>query len=240
MLAFYQQSASRRTRGVVRATALLALLAAPGAAQAAALQVDQPCYADPGTTGRRDAVRIRASGMTPGAPYQLTLDGQPVPGGTGLVAADGSVATTLGAPRLATTDDAARDHRYVVALQEGATEVRAAFEVTTLVAQFTPPSGDPRTLRVRFSGSGFALAGAVHPTVYLHYVAPGGKLKRTVSLGRTRGACGTLRPTKLRRLFASLPVAGTWGLQFDTSRRYRRGTSKSTFLFYAVTVTVRR
>lgn len=239
MLAFYQPSASRRVRTVVRTTTLLAALSIPATAGAATLQVDRACYADPGT-GRRDAIQVTGAGLTPGAPYQLTLDGQPVPGGTGLVAGDGTVATTLGAPRLADADDAVRDRRYVVALQEGANEASAAFEVTQLVAQFSPASGDPRTLRVRFSGFGFALGGAVRPTVYVHYVRPDGRLARTSRLGRTRGACGTLRPTTARRLFASIPAAGTWRLQFDTSRAYHRGTSRSRFLFYAVTVTVRR
>ncbi len=110
------------------------------------------------------------------------------------------------------------------ALNSAATRYR----VTKVFADFSPGSGDPRRLRVRFSVFGFGLRrqGA---TVYLHYVRRStGKVRRTVRLGNVRGTCGVIRRTKERRLFPFTPQRGTWILQFDTVSRYERATSRRT------------
>jgi hypothetical protein len=85
-------------------------------------------------------------------------------------------------------------------------------------AGFSPSRGNPQTLRVRFSVRGF---GSGRP-IYLHYLAPGRRLVRTVGLGLGRGRCGSLT-TARRRLFPFRSVSpGTWRLQFDTRGRYAR------------------
>ena len=83
---------------------------------------------------------------------------------------------------------------------------------------------------MRFSAYGFGVAtpaGASMPTVYVHYVDPRGKLRRTISLGAGTTPCGTIVQTTLRRLFPFNPRRGRWTLQFDTSRTYRRATGVS-------------
>ena len=83
-------------------------------------------------------------------------------------------------------------------------------------ADFAPSTGDPQTLRVRFSVWRF---GTNRP-VYLHYVGPNRHLKRTVRLGTARGRCGFLR-TGYRRLFPFRATPGTWRLVFTTRAGYR-------------------
>jgi hypothetical protein len=67
---------------------------------------------------------------------------------------------------------------------------------------------------------GFSLVGVIKP-LYLHYVAPSGRLKKTVSLGTTRGSCGYLR-TARRRVFPFTVAPGKWTLQVDTQQPYSR------------------
>jgi hypothetical protein len=85
---------------------------------------------------------------------------------------------------------------------------------------------------VRFSVDGFGLLDA-QPDVYVHYVGPGGKVRQTVDLGMARGVCGHLAPTSPRRLFPFRARAGTWTLQFDTRKRYKKGRmDRPGFLFF--------
>jgi hypothetical protein len=81
-------------------------------------------------------------------------------------------------------------------------------------------SGNPRTLRARFQIWGFALDG-VPRAVYVHWVTPSGRLRRTDQLGTTGGQCGYLRTAK-RRVFPLAPSRGTWTLQLDTRQQYAR------------------
>ena len=85
---------------------------------------------------------------------------------------------------------------------------------------------------MRFKVFGFGLVTA-NPIVYLHYVRPNGKLKRTIRLGRAQGVCGQIKRTARKKLFPFSAERGKWKLQFDTRRRYRKGqcrgrTSSST------------
>jgi hypothetical protein len=83
-------------------------------------------------------------------------------------------------------------------------------------ADFAPSTGNPQTLRVRFSVWRF---GTNRP-VYLHYVGPNGHLKRTARLGTAHGVCAFMR-TGYRRLFPFTAAPGTWRLLFTTHRGYR-------------------
>jgi hypothetical protein len=76
--------------------------------------------------------------------------------------------------------------------------------------------------------------------VYLHYVRPNGKLKRTVRLGRAQGVCGEIARTSRRKLFPFRAERGTWHLQFDTRKRYRRGKLGVNFLYYTIGVTIKK
>jgi hypothetical protein len=213
---------------------LAALLAAPATAFAdPAITVDRPCYAGP--PQRSDTVRLSGSGFTPNTPYQVTLDGRPLTDGTGTTDAAGNLAGSFPAPA---PDAGMRERAYVLAVQEGGNAAAATFSVARLLAGFTPSTGDPARMRVRFALVGFGLSGRLAPPVYLHYVRPDGRALHTVRLGTGEGPCGSLAPALRRRLFPFRATAGTWRLQFDTAKRYRRGTPRSTFLFYTVAVKV--
>jgi hypothetical protein len=220
------------------AAPIVALLVAAPTAAAAEIQVDRPCYADP--SQRADTIALTGSGFAPNAAYQVLLDGQPLQGGTGNADASGAIAGSLAAPSLGSSTGGSRyQHSYSLTAQDASGGgPTATFAVSKLFATFRPTSGNPKTLKVRFALYGFGLAGDAAPTIYLHYVAPNGKLKKTYRLGKGRGPCGSLK-TSLRRLFPFSAGRGAWNLQFDTSRAYKPGLSTSPFLFYTLGVTVK-
>jgi len=203
----------RLARLLVIVPAVLAVLAGgAGAAQAATLATDFPCYFE--------AKRLSwtATGLTPSASYQLTIDGTEV--GSGTVGADGSTEGSL------TSADLPRgtgEKRFVLAISDGTNAAMAPFRVSEFNADFAPSSGDPRTLLVRFSVFGFGAG----KTIFLHYLRPGGRgdsaVARTVRLGRVKGTCGKIKRTRERHLFPFRASSGEWRLQFDTKRTYRSG-----------------
>lgn len=209
----------------------LALLLAPAAARGAAVQADRACYLETDKT----TVTITGNGFTPGQPYTVSLDGQPLTGGAGALDDGGAMRGAFTPPLLG---DDVQEKMFTVGVQSDALLATTTFTVTKFRASFSPAKGDPAKLKVRFSVNGFGL-GAPNPDVYLHYVAPGGKVKDTVRLGRAQGQCGSIARTAQRRLFPfKNPKHGKWQLQFDTSKSYQRGVSGSPFLFYTVGVNV--
>ena len=198
--------------------------------------MDRGCFADP--ADRADTVRLTGTGFAPNAAYQVTLDGQPLAGGSGRTDAAGALAGSFVAPGVAAASRIARQHTFRLGVEERANAPETTFTVSRLYASFRPATGTLRTLKVRFSVYGFGLEGEAAPPVYLHYVRPDGRLERTVRLGTATGPCGFLR-TKLRRLFGFAARRGTWRLQLDTRRSYTRGTKRSGFLFTRLGATVR-
>ncbi len=226
-----------RSRSAALLVTLFAFAAGAAPADAAEIGVGRSCFADP--TDRADTVQLTGSGFTPNAAYQVTLDGQPLTGGNGRIDGAGNMSGRFVAPSVASASRIARQHRFRLGVQEGANQPVTTFTVSRLFASFKPATGDPLSLRVRFSMYGFGLQGLDEDTsIYLHYVGPSGRLARTVRLGRAGQACGFLR-TKQRRLFGFTPRRGAWRLQFDTRKRYARGSSRSSFLFYTVGVAVK-
>ena len=207
------------------------------AAGAATLNVDRPCYAD--ASQRQDMVSYSGTGFVANKPYTVTLDGKPLAGGIGTVDGAGDLAGSFIAPALSTVGKHTREHTFVLGVSDGINAPQIGFTVSKLFADFLPAQGNPKTLNVAFRLFGFALQGTPNPTIYVHYVAPGGKVKKTYSLGHGRGACGSRPHTAKRRLFAFKPAHGSWTLQFDTSKAYERGTKAGKFLFYTVPVTVK-
>ena len=223
---------------VRRAALALTLLAAlPATAGAAEISVNRACFADP--LERADTVVLTGAGFDAGAPYQVVLDGQPLAGGGGTVRPDGTLGGSFTAPSVEVGSEEAVQHEFELGVQQGANEPVTAFTVSRLLATFSPRSGNPRTLRVRFSVHGTGLAGASAPPVYLHYIDPRGRLARTVALGRAGGPCGSLR-TAPRRLFPfEVRRTGSWRLQFDSRPGFTPGREGSSFLFFTVPVRVR-
>ena len=227
---------SRSVAFLASVLTLLALADGAAAASAAEIRVNRACFADP--ADREDTVQLSGSGFTPNAAYQVTLDGQPLTGGNGRTDAAGNVSGQFVAPSVGTVSRSARQHRFRLSVQEGANAPSTSFTVSRLFASFRPATGNPTTLRVRFSLYGFSLQGDARPPAYLHYVGPSGRVARTTRLGIATPPCGFLR-TRRRRLFGFTPRRGAWRLQFDARKRYTRGTARSSFLFYTVGVNVK-
>lgn len=205
-------------------------------ASAAKIRVDRQCFADP--VDREDTVLLTGSGFTPNAAYEVVVGGLTLAGGSGRTDAAGGMSGRFVAPSVATATRTQRQHTFRLSVREGANRPETTFTVSRLFASFTPPAGDPASLRVRFELNGFALLGAPRPPVYVHYVSPRGRLARTTRLGTAASPCGALHTTR-RRLFGFTPRPGRWRLQFDTRERYTPATARSAFLFYSVAVRVR-
>jgi hypothetical protein len=219
-----------------RVTALAAALAvaaaAPAAAVAAQIHTDVACYQD--NTG---TVGVSGNGFDPNQAYTVTLDGRTLGTGGDTTDASGGIAGSFKTPQL----DGDAVHTYTLTVTQGANTATTTFSVTPFLADFTPGSGNPKTLRVRFKVFGFGLVVSnPHPNVYLHYVRPNGKLKRTIGLGRAQGLCGQIAHTSKHKLFPFHAERGTWRLQFDTHKRYRKGKQGVNFLYYTISVTIKK
>jgi hypothetical protein len=192
------------------------LVAAP-AASAATLTTDSRCYQE------TQEVVLNGTGFTPLATVNVSLDTQPL--GTAQADANGVFQRKFPTPEL---PSGRREAVYTLVATDQVSTASTRYRSTKVFADFTPSSGDPRRLRVRFSVAGFGLA-RPRSTVYLHYVRKStGNVFQTVRLGRVKGTCGVIRATRKRRLFPFAPARGTWILQFDTVRRYERATSRRT------------
>ena len=120
-------------------------------------------------------------------------------------------------------------------MTEGATTATSTFGVARVHASFAPTIGDPTTLRVRFSVTGFALTQAA-PGCLPPRSQPDGIAVRTLFLGRASGPCGTIASTPKRRLLPVNPRHGVWRLQFDTSRVFHRARPSMLFVTLSATV----
>jgi len=200
--------------GLVLATAF-ACVAPATAGVAATLTTDARCYA------QGAPLKMTAEGLTPNAPLTVALDGQPLRYGNGATATangEGGFASSFSTPALA---PGVTHLRYVLSVDDGTHRPRARFTVTRSPgAAFSPSEGNPRTLRARFSVWAFALASGRNARAYLHWVGPGGEVRKNAALGMTEGDCGTLR-TRPRRVFPFAAEPGRWLLVIDTHRRYR-------------------
>ncbi|MBX5441512.1 MAG: hypothetical protein IRZ32_08290 [Solirubrobacteraceae bacterium] len=165
---------------------------------------DRPCYV------AESPVVVRGGGFDPGQPLRITREGEVV--ATAVAEPDGTFAAAVDAGPL---PDGVAERVVELAVTGTTTSVARRVRVTRFGATWAPRAAHPRA-RVRFSAWGFGPGVAV----YVHYVRPGGGAVATVRLGETRGECGTIRRTAPRRLFPLRPAAGTWRLQFDTSRAY--------------------
>ncbi len=207
-------------RAIILIAVTALVFAAAPLAQAATLATDTRCYQE-----TQDVV-VSGTGFTPNGTVSITRDGAPFgtanADGAGNLQAKFAAAELPRAQRESVTSLAATD----VALNTATVRYRT----TKIYADFTPDEGDPKTLTVRFTVSGFGLLRR-RASVYLHYISPGKKLRRTVRLGTAVGTCGVIRRTRERHLFPFPAERGRWILQFDTNKKYTRATSKSPYIW---------
>jgi hypothetical protein len=221
-------------RRIAAALPLSLALFAAGPAHAAVVTTDRACYLETRSTN----VTVNGTGFAASRPYTVALDGVPLATGPTAAAtnADGQMQGTISPPTLLSTEHEAT-HTIGVAVDGVA--AATTFTVTKFSANFSPSTRIAPDSRVRFSVYGFALS-SPNPDVYLHYVDPAGRLRRTVRLGAARGQCGSIARTAKRKLFPfGVPRRGKWQLQFDTSKTFTQGKKGSPFLFYTIGINVR-
>ncbi len=188
--------------------------AATPAASAATLQTDTRCYQE------LQEVVVRGSGFAPLATVNVARDGKVF--ASAQADANGAFVGKFATP---VTPDEVRERLYQLSASDMINTAATTYRATKIFANFKPGSGNPATLRVRFTINGFGLVQRRAP-VYLHYVSPKGTARRSVRLGTASGVCGRIDRSRERRLFPFRAERGKWILQFDTRRRYERATSK--------------
>lgn len=189
----------------------------PAASASPILQTNHGCY----LVGQ--PVQITGSGFAPTRTYQVTVDG--IDFGTSTTDSTGAFTAALRPGGLGANVVQAV---HVLDATDGTSDTRIKFTVTRPAgARVIAGPGPPATLRAPFQVWGFGLGGvplgatSIQLPVYVHYVGPHRRLRKTISLGHTRGQCGYLK-TKARRLFPFIPARGNWTLQIDTSHAYSK------------------
>jgi hypothetical protein len=159
-------------------------------------------------------MNIQASGFSPNASVDLTIDGQPYEGGSGLQANQDGV-LPVGAIPAPFVEKGTRE--YTVTLTEVgnlANTVSTTTKSTALRVTLKPREARP-SRRIRFTGSGFTDAAPI----WAHYVYKG-KVRRTVRMARKpRGDCGGFK-VRRRQIPIRKPGLGNWTVQFDQSKRF--------------------
>jgi hypothetical protein len=191
---------------------------APGAS-AATLAADSRCYQE------TQEVVLRGEGFAPNRTVTISREGTPI--GSATTDAAGAWRGKFATQELPRRR---REQVYDLAATDGTTSAVTRYRVTKVFADFSPGRGNPSTLRVRFTVNGFNLLRRP-ATVYLHYVRPNGKARRTISLGAAKGTCGVIRRTARRPLFPFTAERGRWILQFDTNKTYKRATQRAKYVW---------
>jgi hypothetical protein len=185
-----------------------AILLAPQAAQAAALDPLGACYRSVDSE-TRESVRVHGTGFTPGETVRVAIDGAVVE--EGYADTNGEVSGDVPAPY-----QAGGERPFTVTVTEArqpANTASAASRVTALDFRLKPRHADVSD-RVRFVGRGFTDG----TSVYAHYVRKG-KHRKTVRLGAAQGLCGTI-DVKRRQFPIRSPALGRWILQVDNQPTY--------------------
>lgn len=184
------------------------------AASAATIQTDTRCYQE------QQEVVVRGAGFTPLSTINVARNGKVFASAT--ADANGAFIGKFATP---VTPDEVRERLYQLSATDTLNTAVTSYRSTKIFANFKPDSGNPATLLVRFTVNGFGLVQRRAP-VYVHYVSPKGKERRTVRLGTATGVCGRIDRTRERHLFPFEAERGKWILQFDTRRQYERATSR--------------
>ncbi len=201
------------------AAALLATLVA-GAASAPAASAEATLKTETRCIQETLEVIVNGTGFAPSSIVTISRDDKVL--GSTQTDANGAFRNKFATPELR---ENVRERLYSVSATDSTNAAATSYRATRIFASFRPRSGNPSTLKVRFSIYGFGLVMRRAP-VYLHYVRPDGSAARTIKLGTATGVCGAIAQTKERRLFPFEASQGVWILQFDTRSKYERATSK--------------
>jgi hypothetical protein len=199
-----------RLAAVAGATAALAV---PAAAQAGTLTAQGSCF----VTG--NAVPVVGTGFTAGS--IVSISG----GAFGSAQADaaGNFTTQLQAPLVTTV----APRTITATASDGANAGVATFPVIARILNTNAPlNGRPRQ-KTTWRFSGFPPGTAI----YGHYRF-GGRTIKNYRFGRPTGPCGTLTVRARRMPIAASRIRrGTWTLQLDQRRHYRRSGARRVVRF---------
>jgi hypothetical protein len=191
---------------------VLVALAAPAAAQGATLTVDpvKSCYRE------SDRVFLLAEGFTPSGFVDFSRDGNVIQ----RLQADavGRIQGNLSLPGLIMGQ---RTLTYVgTDVSNPAVSAQVSLVTTATDVRVSPESGPPnRVLTIR--ARGFFRSRTLFAHIRRTSRRRGAPARvRTVRLGRLKGACH--RAQLRRRLFRRNTAPGTYRVQFDNFRRYKR------------------
>jgi len=195
---------------------LVIALAAPAAAHAVpVIQPLKPCYvtADTAAGPQSEGMNIVASGFTPNATVDLTVDGAPYEGGDNLQA---NQLGELPIPPVPAPFVEKRSRTFTITLTEEANPantVSTTIKSTALGVGVKPKEAKPSD-RIRFKGSGFTDAAPI----WAHYIYKG-KVRKTVRMARKPRACGGFKK-RARQIPVRRPRLGLWTIQFDQSKQF--------------------
>lgn len=192
------------------AVALAAAATTGAATPKASVVLDPGCYLS-GATGL-----LTGTGFRPDGTWTAKLSGRKRIG-TGRIDARGRIRARFTAPAYHGTQGT---REMTLSVSDGPHVASTAFLMTPLDASFSPRTGDPATLRVRWR----VLGVGARRGVYVHYIRPDGAHRRTVRIGTSREPCGSLKTGPIA-LFPFRYAFGLWTLQVDTSRRFDRAAT---------------
>jgi hypothetical protein len=194
------------------------VLSAPASASAAAITVDQQCYAENG------AIAVTGSGYTPGTIVTLTIGGT-----TSSADADatGAFMTTVDAPETTLKHPGAQQTTLTTRDTTSGEETSTTINVAKTGVDGVPSASKPHK-RIMWNIAGFPS----NKALYGHWRF-GGKTRADHRMGKPQGPCGVLH-AKARQIEASRVRFGLWTVQFDLSRHYNKHTRPAAI----VTITV--
>jgi len=201
-------------RRALALAAILSLALVPAAAGGAesedpAVRLKPRCYLS-GEEGL-----LTATGFTPNATWTARL-GRGRRLGSGSTDGEGRIRATFTAPAYRGTSGT---RELTLTVSDGELSASTILRMSPLTASFSPRTGDPATMRVRWRVLGLAAKRGV----YVHYVRPNGKHRRTLRIGTARAPCGVLKTGPIA-LFPFDFSYGRWTFQVDSSRRYSADT----------------
>jgi hypothetical protein len=198
------------------AVAVAGALAAPAAADASGIAVQGACF----VTGA--PVSITGFGFTAGAP--VSIGG----GAFGSTVADpsGNIAATVSAPVVSTVAPRTISISATDSANPG-NVAGATFPVIRRIFNTNAPlNGRPRQ-KTTWRFSGFPPGTAIYGHYRFH-----GRTMKNYRFGKPTGACGTLSVRARRMPMPSSRIRrGTWTLQLDQRRHYRRSGARRVIRF---------
>jgi hypothetical protein len=204
---------------IAAAAGVAAALMAPAGAHASVIAVQGGCFVSGAP------VPVTGSGFTPGAP--VSIGG----GAFGSTVADaaGNFAATVSAPPVSTV----APRTIAITATDGANPANASGIPFAVIARAfntnAPLNGRPRQ-KTTWRFSGFPAGTAIYGHYRFH-----GRTMKNYRFGKPTGACGTLVVRGRRMPMPSSRIRrGTWTLQLDQRRHYRRSGTRRVIRFRIV------